>query len=248
MKSHILVPTQNVKKGLDCLSYVLNRPVANQVGLAMIYGKPGLGKTQFSIRYAIDHNCVYLSALKAYSPKSFTQELLRALLNLYEPDNAEPIIGSRAKLFREILDLINNNSNANSAPIIFIDEVDNIIHYPHEEIVGMIRDIADNTIATIILVGMQNLREKILKLNTHYYNRFIYFAEFKPLTNQDCLIMCKSLADINIADDLALFTNQKDQAAGDARKIIKSIRLYEEIAQKLNINSLDLKTYHKVIK
>ena len=112
----------------------------------------------------------------------------------------------------------------------------------------MIRDIADNTIATIILVGMQNLREKILKLNTHYYNRFIYFAEFKPLTNQDCLIMCKSLADINIADDLAIFTNQKDQAAGDARKIIKSIRLYEEIAHKLNINSLDLKTYHKVIK
>ncbi len=60
--------------------------------------------------------------------------------------------------------------------------------------------------------------------------------------------MCKSLADINIADDLAIFTNQKDQAAGDARKIIKSIRLYEEIAHKLNINSLDLKTYHKVIK
>ncbi len=187
-------------------------------------------------------------ALKSSSPKSFTVELLRALRNRYEPDNTEPIIGFKSKLFREILDLINAHSSSSSAPVIFIDEVDNIIHFPHEEIVGMIRDIADNTIASVILIGMQNLREKVLKLNTHYYNRFIYFAEFKPLSNQDCLLMCKTLSDITISDDLALFTNQKDQSNGDARKIIKSIRLYEEIAKKLNLNSLDLKTYLKVIK
>jgi len=247
MKPHILVPTQNVQRGLDCLSYLLARPVGHQVGLAMIYGRPGLGKTQFSQRYAIEHDYVYLSALKASTPKSFTVALLTKLRERYEPGYTEPVTGAKARLFREILDTLNRHTTRMHLPVILIDEVDNIIHYPHEEIVGMLRDIADNTVASVVLVGMQNLREKVIKLNSHYYNRFIYFAEFQPLTNADVALMCSQLADIHIADDLARFSNDKTQAAGDARKLIKAIRLYEEIAQKLSLSSLDLKTYQKVV-
>jgi hypothetical protein len=43
MKSHLLVTTKNVKRGLECMSYLLSRPVAHQVGMGMIYG-PGLGR------------------------------------------------------------------------------------------------------------------------------------------------------------------------------------------------------------
>jgi len=132
-------------------------------------------------------------------------------------------------------------------PVIIIDEVDNIIHYPHEEIIGMLRDIADNTVATVVMVGMQDLREKVMKLNSHYYNRFIYFAEFKPLTDNDVLMMCAELSTIAISPDLARYTNEKPQARGDARKVVKAIRLYEEIALKLSQPSLDLNTYLKVV-
>lgn len=245
MKNHILAPTQNVQRGLDCLSYLLARPVAHQVGLAMIYGRPGLGKTQFSMRYAIEHDAVYFSALKASTPKSFVVELLRKLRERYEPDNTRPISGPKARLFREILDTINIHTSRAHMPLILIDEVDNILHYPHEEIIGMLRDIADNTVAAVVLIGMQDLRDKVMKLNSHYYNRFIYFAEFKPLSDADAVILCGSLADITIADDLAYLANS--QAKGDARKLIKAIRLYEEIASKLNLNSLDLNTYQKVV-
>lgn len=247
MQSHLLARTQNVQRGLDCLSYVLSRPVANQVGLAMIYGRPGLGKTQFSQRYAIENDYVYLSALKASTPKSFTLELLTALRRRYEPARTEAVIGHKARLFREILDLLNLHTSKLHQPVILIDEVDNIIHYPHEEIIGMLRDIADNTVASVVLIGMQDLREKVMKLNTHYYNRFIYFAEFKPLSDADVALMCSELADITIAPDLARFTNDKSQAAGDARKVVKAIRLYEEIAAKLSLTTLDLNTYRKVV-
>ncbi len=247
MNSHLLVKTKNVQRGLECLSYLLSRPVAHQVGMGMIYGKPGLGKTQFSMRYAIEHNCVYFSALKASTPKSFTVELLRKLRERYEPSRTDPIVGPKARLFRDILDTINLNTSKDHMPVIIIDEVDNIIHYPHEEIIGMLRDIADNTVASVVLVGMQDLREKVMKLNSHYYNRFIYFAEFKPLSDNDVLMMCTELPTIAISPDLAQYTNEKPQAGGDARKVIKAIRLYEEIAQKLNQPGLDLNTYLKVV-
>jgi len=248
MKSHLLVTTKNVKRGLECMSYLLSRPVAHQVGMAMIYGRPGLGKTQFSMRYAIEHNSVYMSALKASTPKSFVVELLKAIRALYEPENSTPITGPKARLFREILDTLNRYTTKVHLPVLLIDEVDNIMHYPHEEIVGMLRDIADNTVAAVVLVGMQDLRDKVAKLNTHYYNRFIYFAEFKALDNSDAILMCKELSDIEIAEDLARYSNEKSQAGGDARKLIKAIRLYEEIAAKLGLKSLNLNDYMKVIK
>lgn len=247
MKNHILVHTQNVTRGLECIQYLQKRPVAHQVGLGMIYGRPGLGKTQFSMRYAIENNAVYMSALKASSPKSFVVELLRCVRALYDPHNVDTITGTKAKLFRQILDTLNANTSNKHLPMILVDEVDNILHFPHEDIVGMLRDIADNTVASVILVGMQNLRSKIAKLNSHYYNRFIYFAEFQPISHKDCSLMCDQLSDIHIASDLAQFTNHHTQANGDARKIIKAIRLYEEIAKKLGKNELDLAQYQKLV-
>ena len=112
----------------------------------------------------------------------------------------------------------------------------------------MLRDIADNTVASVVLVGMQQLRDKIAKLNTHYYNRFIYFAEFRPIDNEDARLLCQQLSDITIADDLARFTNERGQANGDARKIVKAIRLYEEIAAKLGTKSLNLAEYQRIVK
>ncbi len=245
MKSHILVETANVKAGNECLRYLLGRPAAHQVGMAMIYGRPGLGKTQFSQRQAIQNGYVYLSALKASTPKSFLVDLLAKLRWRYENDDSR-VIGHRPKLFREVIDLLNTHTTREHMPVIIIDETDNIIHYRHEEIIGMLRDIADNTVASVVLVGMQDLREKVMRLNTHYYNRFIYFCEFKPLSNEDCRKMCAELAEVKIATDLANYTNGKDQARGDARKIIKAIRFYEDIAKMLDVKELDLATFLKV--
>ncbi|HQO68622.1 MAG TPA: AAA family ATPase, partial [Candidatus Syntrophosphaera sp.] len=182
--------------------------------------------------------------LKASTPKSFIADLLGRLRWRYEEDDSR-VVGSRARLFRETVDLLNTCTTKDHMPVIIIDETDNIIHYRHEEIIGMLRDIADNTIASVVLVGMQDLREKVMRLNTHYYNRFIYFCEFKPLTNEDCRSMCAGLADISIASDLANYTNAKDQARGDARKIVKAIRLYEDIAKILDVKELDLKSFLK---
>ncbi|MDP3115067.1 MAG: ATP-binding protein [Candidatus Cloacimonadaceae bacterium] len=227
MRVH-LSETENIKSACRALDYLLNRPVAHQPGLGMIYGAPGLGKTQFSQRAALSGHYIYLSAKKADTAKSFIAEVTKLLLQRYHPRETGGGSGTRSALFYRCLDILNENTMPNHLPLLFIDEVDNIVHEKHEGIVGMLRDIVDNSAAIVILVGMQDLRSKIVKLNAHYYNRVVYFCEFKPLSYADTKLLVKDLSEVSLAADL--LTSIHSQAKGDARKVIKYIRHYEELA------------------
>lgn len=245
MRDHILSETSNIKAAHQAVSYLLSRPIAHQPGLGMIYGAPGLGKTQFSQRTCIRNDYVYLSAHKADTAKSFISSLATALMLRYYPREYTALHGSASTLFNRVLEIINANSNASHLPVIFIDEVDNIIHYPHENIVGMLRDIVDNTAAVVMLIGMQDLRNKIVKLNAHYYNRVVYFCEFSPLTLADIRLITRDLCEITLAEDLVRSIHESSK--GDARKVIKYLRHYEEIAAANHLSSLDSTTARKLI-
>jgi len=45
MKQGVLVKTQNVIAADKCIEYLLKRPKLEMVGLGLLYGRPGLGKT-----------------------------------------------------------------------------------------------------------------------------------------------------------------------------------------------------------
>ena len=246
MEDHILVKTQNILKAHEALDYLLSRPVAHQAGLSLLFGAPGLGKTQFSQRTAITQNYVWFSAKKADTPKGFIQELTKLLLKRYYPQNIPYVSGSKSTLFYRCLDILNENTTREHMPMIFIDEVDNIIHEAHESIIGMLRDIVDNSAAAVVLIGMQELRTKLMKLNAHYYKRVAYFCEFTPLTDSDVVLLCNELSDIVIAPDLIKHT--AGLAKGDARNVIKALRHYEELAMANNVTSMDMGTFTKLVR
>ncbi len=246
MRTHILSETKNILKAQSALAYLLGRPVHHQPGLGMIFGHPGLGKTQFSQRTCIRQNYVYYSAKKSDTGKSFIASLSYELMMRYRPADNPRLVGSRATLFNICVDLINEYTTDGAMPVIFIDEVDNIIHKPHEEIVGMLRDIVDNTAAVVMLVGMQDLRQKIVKLNAHYYNRVVYFCEFKRLEPGDVRLLIRDLCEVTL--DSAIIKQIIDESKGDARKVIKHIRLYEETALKNGLHKLSMPEFEKLVR
>ncbi len=246
MRDHILSETANIRAASQALAYLLSRPIAHQPGLGMIYGAPGLGKTQFSQRTCIRGDYVYYSAKKADTAKSFVASLAYLLMLRYHPRDYPRLTGSASTLFNKALDIINANTSQNHLPVIFIDEVDNIIHAPHEEIVGMLRDIVDNTAAVVMLIGMQDLRNKMVKLNTHYYNRVVYFCEFSPLDLADVRLMVRDLCEVTL--DATLVKQILANSAGDARKVIKYIRHYEELASANHLTNLDSESAQKLLR
>lgn len=246
MKEHILVKTKNIGLFNQAIDYALTRQIAHQSGIIVVYGNPGLGKTQCTMREAINNRWVWYSARKADTPKGFIQQLTHQLLMRYYPQQTPYISGSKSTLFNRCVDIINENTTSEHMPVILIDEVDNIIHEAHEGIIGMLRDIADNTAAVVGLVGMQELRVKLMKLNAHYYKRVAYFCEFKQLDRSDVSLLCRELSDVTIAADKVNDITQ--QSKGDARDVIKSIRSCEEIAHAYTLREIDLATFNKLVR
>ncbi|HNQ43201.1 MAG TPA: AAA family ATPase, partial [Candidatus Cloacimonadota bacterium] len=80
MKQGKLVPITNVQKADRCIDFLLNRPRMEMVGLGMLYGRPGLGKTTYARRIAFTCGYVYLRLEATTTPKTFAKELLQ---NLY---------------------------------------------------------------------------------------------------------------------------------------------------------------------
>ncbi len=45
MRERILAETENVRGAKKCVAYLQDRPKTEMVGLGLLYGAPGLGKT-----------------------------------------------------------------------------------------------------------------------------------------------------------------------------------------------------------
>lgn len=57
-----------------------------------------------------------------------------------------------------------------------IDEIDNAFRY--KGLLGAIRDIVDETLSMLILVGMQTDKDRLAQINHHYFDRCNYFYKF----------------------------------------------------------------------
>ena len=69
MKQNKLVKISNVVEADQCIQYLLRRPKMEMVGLGLIYGRPGLGKTTYAQRIAFQRNYVYLRLESMTTPK-----------------------------------------------------------------------------------------------------------------------------------------------------------------------------------
>ena len=222
MKENRIANIENVKRAIQMIQYLRRRPKTEMVGLGLIYGAPGLGKSRFARRFAVQNGLFYLRLEATDTARTFSLKLYELLCEKY---NISPQMrGSTNKIFDACIDIIND---VNDEVIIFIDEIDYAFHR-NRKLLGSIRDIVDRTLAIIILVGMQNARQELLKANSHYFDRCNYFTEFRPISLADATLICKTVADVGISGEVVKYIHTA--AAGNLRKIIKLIYAVESIA------------------
>jgi len=233
MNEHVLIGTHNIQAGDAALQYALTRPIAKQVGLCLVYGRPGLGKTQWSRRRAVENDYIWLSASATDTLKSFTLRIAEAIAERYNVSSRRFCAGSTSSLFQKVVDQLNYVTKETHLPVIMVDETDNLFlgrsRREREEKIGLLRDIADQTAATIVLIGMHELREKLQALNEHYYRRICYFCEFTKLTEKDVELMVSGISSVGV--DAGVMGIVKQASRGDARNVIKLIRSIEDIAK-----------------
>jgi len=231
MKREEIAGISNVHKALDCINYLINRPKTEMVGLGLFFGEPGTGKTRFTKMFAIRNDYCYIRLEGSTTAKSFVLSLYEVLAKKY--NISEPLSGSTHDIYAKCIEII---INVKGDVIIFVDEID--YAFKDKKLLGIIRDIVDETLAIIILVGMQNAKEELRKANRHYFDRCNFFVEFKKMSRADMNKLFKSVADIEIKTDLA--DHIYDITKGNLRRTIKLLHAVELTAKSKNTKIMDI--------
>ena len=219
--------TKNVVNGQKMIEYLLNRPKTEMVGLGMIYGQPGLGKSRFAKQQAIMNDYVYLRLEASMAHKSFLIRLLE-IIRFHLGMSKTPIYGSTNDIYHKIIDILRNYDNL----VIIIDEID--YAFDNKKILGSIRDIVDETLSVIILVGMSNARERLLMADAHYFDRCNYFCEFQEISEDDIRLLCNEIPDVKIEDKIVSFL--KKVTKGNIRKLMKALYSIETTSKAYDIS------------
>lgn len=237
MKEHIMSKTSNVMAGIQTIDYLLQRPKSELVGLGLIYGRPGLGKTRFARRIASEQGYLWMKLDATSTTKTFVQELFNGLKYSGGQINEVPV-GTTNGIFTRCLELLSDMPNT----VIILDEID--YAFQDKKLLGTVRDIVDETTAALVMVGMGDARNQLLKANSHYFDRCNSFCEFKPLTLADIRLVISDICDYKVADDLS--HHLWKVTGGNLRQTVKLLNLVEKIGKAKHLSTVSLKDTGKL--
>ena len=219
MKETAFTKTENVKKALKYIDMVRNRDVTRMVGLMLIYGIWGLGKTWFGERFAGEHGFIILRLDATMREKDFLKTLLSRINE--KLGVKESLRGTAHDLLIRVRNKLNEHFE--ELPVIIIDEIDYAIS--RTRLLGTIRDIADTTITTIIMLGMKDAYINMKKNHSYFFDRNVYVIEFISLSAKDVRSGIKDVSEVDISDqNVEAIIGQTE---GNFRKVIKMVNYAE---------------------
>jgi len=228
---HNLCQIKNVTKANTTLNYLGTRPRNEMVGLGLVYGAPGLGKTRWALNAGLTKNFhVYVRLDSTETQKSFLIRLYQGLQNVYGV--VATVRGSKQKIYLDIVDILIEAPQT----VVFIDEID--YAFKDKQLLGTIRDLADETLATFILVGMQDAKNSLLKANAHYFDRCNSFCEFKPLSLEDTALVCAEVCEVALEPEVVKFVHRRTK--GTLRRIVKALDMFERTAKSKKLKKITL--------
>jgi DNA transposition AAA+ family ATPase len=228
MKTHQLIEIENVKNANRVLKILLDRTRTENVGLGLFYGRAGLGKTRWATKTAQDNGYIYLRLETNITTKDFLRELLSKLLHKTMP--YYEVRGTCNEIYNQILDFLQSHQDA----VIMVDEAD--YGFSNEKILATIRDLADQSLATFALIGMEEAREKLVRMQSHFFDRTNAFWEFKPLSQEDSDKIFKSICEVVIDIQILQYIHKKSN--GTMRILNKYIDAIERIGKRMKKTTL----------
>lgn len=224
----VFVRTQNVKNFISMMDKLINRN-NGLPGMALVYGDPGLGKTQTILWWAAKNDCVFIRSKNLMTGRWLLEELVEEL--------GEVPYYLTADLFKQCVRQLTENPR-----VIIVDEIDYLLG--DNKIVETLRDIHDKTGIPIVLVGMGNANKKIARYR-HLYDRLFEILKFEPFSLKDVKTITQTLCEIELTECAQEYIfNQSNRF----RQIVRLITKAESIAETNSINILDGKSFQELMK
>lgn len=210
----IFVRTQNVKNFIGLVENLINKP-KNIPKMGLVYGEPGLGKSQTALWLACKYDGIYLRASNLMTGRWLLEELVKELDEIpryLTSDNFNLVV---KKLKKE-------------PKIIFIDEIDYLMN--NYKSIETLRDIHDKTGCPIIFIGM-GLAHRKLERYKHLYDRFSEILKFETFGVNDLSQIIGQLSEITFTPDSIEYIQTKYNRF---RQIVQLINKMENFAKDNN--------------
>ena len=223
----IFVKTNNVRNFIGLVENLQNKP-KNIPKMGLIYGEPGLGKSQTALWLACKYDGIYIRASNLMTSRWLVEEIVREMDELpryLTSDNFNVVI---SKLIQK-------------PKIIFVDEIDYLMN--NYKSVETQRDIHDKTDCPIIFVGM-GLALRKLERYKHLYDRFSEIVKFETFEIEDLSQIFSQLSEIPFTPDSIEYIHKKYNRL---RQIVQLISKLESFAKENNLEEITKEVMEQII-
>ena len=223
----IFVKTTNVKNFIGLVENLINKP-KNIPKMGLVYGEPGLGKSQTALWITCKYDGINLRASNLMTGRWLLEEMVKEL------DEIPRFLSSDN--FNLVVKKLKQNPQ-----IIFIDEIDYLMN--NYKSIETLRDIHDETGCPIIFVGM-SLAHRKLERYTHLYDRFSEILKFETFGINDLSQIFGQLSEISFTPDAIEYIHTKYNRF---RQIVQLINQIETFAKDNNLTEITKEIMEQII-
>ena len=223
----IFVKTQNVKNFIGLVENLINKP-KNIPKMGLVYGEPGLGKSQTALWLTCKYDGIYLRASNLMTGRWLLEEMVKEL------DEIPRFLTSDN--FNIVIKKLKQNPQ-----VIFIDEIDYLMN--NYKSIETLRDIHDETGCPIIFIGM-GLAHKKLERYKHLYDRFSEILKFETFGVSDLSQIIGQLSEIPFIPDAIEYIHSKYNRF---RQIIQLINQMEIFAKDNNLAEINMEVISQIL-
>ena len=221
------IKTQNVKNFIGLVENLINKP-KNIPKIGLVYGEPGLGKSQTALWLACKYDGIYLRASNLMTGRWLLEEMVKELDEIprfLTSDNFNIVVKKLKK----------------NPQVIFIDEIDYLMN--NYKTIETLRDIHDETNCPIIFIGM-GLAHRKLERYRHLYDRFSEILKFETFGVSDLSQIIGQLSEIPFIPDAIEYIHSKYNRF---RQIIQLINQMEIFAKDNNLAEINMEVISQIL-
>ncbi len=223
----IFVKTNNVRNFIGLVENLQNKP-KNIPKMGLVYGEPGLGKSQTALWLACKYDGIYIRASNLMTSRWLVEEIVREMDELpryLTSDNFNVVISKLSQ----------------KPKIIFVDEIDYLMN--NYKSVETLRDIHDKTDCPIVFVGM-GLAHRKLERYKHLYDRFSEIVKFETFGVNDIGQIIGRLSEVTFTPDSIEYIHKKYNRF---RQIVQLINQMEIFAKDNNLTEINLEVIQHIL-
>ena len=223
----IFVKTTNVKNFIGLVENMINKP-KNIPKMGLVYGEPGLGKSQTALWLSCKYDGIYLRASNLMTGRWLLEEMVKEL------DEIPRFLTSDN--FNIVVKKLKQNPQ-----VIFIDEIDYLMN--NYKTIETLRDIHDETDCPIIFIGMGLVHRKLERYK-HLYDRFSEIIKFETFGVNDLSQIINQLSEIPFTPDTIEYILSKYNRF---RQIVQLINQMETFAKDNNLTEITKEIMEQII-